>query len=333
MNTKKWLIGITTSAVILWGGSVTSAHEKTYTVKSGDTLWKIATGNSVSVENIKKWNGLKSNQIVTGQKLSMLAPHTHEISYIVKQGNTLPTIAKNYNLLIADIKLKNNLTSDTIRPGQKLLLPNQKGTYSSHTVIKGDTLFKISRDYNVPLQNLKLFNNLNTDAVNIGQVLKLTAPVNAVAANSEIYIQDGVFPLAKGTYKPYSDTWGDSRAFGGTRTHEGTDILAAKGTPLYSPTDGIIERYGWNELGGWRITIKTKEGYLLYFAHLSKYASGLGLGVSVKKGQLIGQVGDSGYGPQGTTGKFVSHLHFGVYNPQWRAVNGYKNLRHWELNE
>jgi len=196
-----------------------------------------------------------------------------------------------------------------------------------HTVQPGDSLWALSVRYGVSVDQIKEWNSLTSDMLYVGQELKVSdGPIPVPAAPA--FLEDAIFPMKKGTYSPFGDTWGAARS--GGRTHEGTDIIAKKGVEIFSATDGVIANYGWNTLGGWRITIRTNDGYHLYYAHLSKYAENLAIGTQVKKGQLIGYVGDSGEGPEGTIGKFVSHLHFGMYDPSWNAVNPYQHLKYWE---
>ncbi|TFD95743.1 M23 family metallopeptidase [Jeotgalibacillus sp. R-1-5s-1] len=144
-----------------------------------------------------------------------------------------------------------------------------------------------------------------------------------------VVLKDALFPIAKNQYRPFTDSWGAPRSYGGSRPHEGTDILAKKGIPVYSATDGVIENRSWNRLGGWTYSIGY-EGYSLYYAHLSKYEGNLTEGTIVKRGQLLGYIGDSGYGDEGTTGKFVNHLHFGIYDESNIAINPYPHLKYWE---
>jgi hypothetical protein len=143
-----------------------------------------------------------------------------------------------------------------------------------------------------------------------------------------------VFPFAYGApYEPYSDTMGDPRYYDGkTFAHEGTDILAPKGTPILAVASGTIVRYGWNTLGGYRLTIQLDDqpSYRFYYAHMDRYASGIYQGAHVKAGQVIGYVGNTGEGPERTEGKFVPHLHFGIYDADWKAINPYSLLKYWE---
>lgn len=134
----------------------------------------------------------------------------------------------------------------------------------------------------------------------------------------------------------YVDSWMFERNYGGKRGHEGTDIMAEKNTPGYYPvvsmTDGVVTEKGWLEKGGWRIEITAPTGAYFYYAHLDSYAE-LEKGDSVKAGDLLGYMGDSGYGEEGTTGEFPVHLHLGIYLKEGTeeiSVNPYPVLRYAE---
>lgn len=145
------------------------------------------------------------------------------------------------------------------------------------------------------------------------------------------------FPVARSTDKSrewvsFGNTWMEQRTYGGERRHEGTDIMGAaydRGTyPVVSMTDGIIKKMGWLEMGGWRIGIYSPSGGYFYYAHLYSYAPGLSEGDEVRAGQLLGYMGDSGYGKEeGTVGLFPVHLHMGIYLDEGgdgeRSVNPY----------
>ena len=134
----------------------------------------------------------------------------------------------------------------------------------------------------------------------------------------------------------YVDSWMFERNYGGNRGHEGTDIMAEKNTPGYYPvvsmTDGVVTEKGWLEKGGWRIGITAPTGAYFYYAHLDSYAE-LEKGDPVKAGDLLGYMGDSGYGEEGTTGEFPVHLHLGIYLKEGTeeiSVNPYPVLRYAE---
>lgn len=113
----------------------------TYKVRQGDVLGKIAMRYKVRVEDIKKWNNLRSDIIYPGQRLSIYVnPGTSQTSivsarqdaspptsgsktYIVQPGDTLWDISRKFNgLTIEKLKTLNNLTNNKIKPGQKLII-------------------------------------------------------------------------------------------------------------------------------------------------------------------------------------------------------------------
>jgi murein DD-endopeptidase MepM/ murein hydrolase activator NlpD len=142
------------------------------------------------------------------------------------------------------------------------------------------------------------------------------------------------------TKTTFIDSWNMQRSYGGIRRHEGTDIMPENNIRGYyhviSMTDGMIEKMGWLEKGGYRIGIRGNHGAYFYYAHLDSYAPGLSVGSSVKAGQFLGYMGDSGYGAEGTVGKFEVHLHVGIYvNSSFgeMSVNPYSILKYLENNE
>ncbi|WP_162356860.1 LysM peptidoglycan-binding domain-containing M23 family metallopeptidase [Metabacillus mangrovi] len=253
-----------------------------------------------------------------------------EETVIVQQGETLSDLALSHQTTYQAIMEKNHLPSDIIFAGQTLVIPESgeevKGS-AIHIVESGETLSGIALQYKMSTDELKRMNGLSSDAIYAGQELTIQEEETLSSIDS------GQFPLKEGTYDPFVDTWGKSREYGGARVHEGTDIFAEKGTPIHAAADGTISRKGWNELGGWRLTIQAPDGYSLYYAHLSKYADGIEAGDEIQKGQLIGYVGSSGYGPEGTTDQFISHLHFGIYDSEFNAINPYPYLTEWKNNQ
>ncbi len=132
------------------------------------------------------------------------------------------------------------------------------------------------------------------------------------------------FPVPESAYDPlgykvsYTDSFGSARNFGGDRVHEGCDIMASVDKrghyPVVSISEGVIENIGWLKLGGYRIGIRSPHGVYFYYAHLNDYIRDFSVGDEVKAGEVIGFMGDSGYGEkEGTTGMFPVHLHLGIY--------------------
>ena len=153
------------------------------------------------------------------------------------------------------------------------------------------------------------------------------------------------FPIPESVNTPkaevsYVDSWMYERTYGGKRGHEGTDLMASENIrgyyPVVSITDGIVLHKGWLEQGGYRIGITAPGGAYFYYAHLDSYAD-LNIGDSVKAGDLLGFMGDTGYSKiEGTTGNFPVHLHLGIYlteSGKEISVNPYPILQYLETKK
>jgi len=95
------------------------------------------------------------------------------ITYTVKSGDTLYSIAKRFNTTVNQIKSLNNLTSDLLRIGQILKIPNQNN-YTTYTVKNGDTLYSIAKRFNTTVEQIKSLNNLTSNLLKVGQILKIS---------------------------------------------------------------------------------------------------------------------------------------------------------------
>lgn len=116
-----------------------------------------------------------------------------------------------------------------------------------------------------------------------------------------------------------ADTYRSARS--GGRVHEGQDIFAPTGTPIYAATPGYVYRIGDNPLGGMTVTVVGAAGWRFYYAHLSGYAEDLEEGQFVDTNTLLGYVGNTGNAR--TT---PPHLHLGVYTGtyescDWNAID------------
>lgn len=163
-----------------------------------------------------------------------------------------------------------------------------------------------------------------------------------LASNQAIWADVQYFPVPRSSSDEdmtvcFENSWKFERTFGGRRYHEGCDIMADENErgvyPVISMCDGVVEKKGWLTKGGYRIGIRGNSGAYFYYAHLESYAD-IEEGDQVKAGQILGYMGDSGYGDEGTTGKFDVHLHVGIYiktkNNEELSVNPYPVLKYLE---
>ncbi|MGN0170266.1 MAG: M23 family metallopeptidase [Lachnospiraceae bacterium] len=148
-----------------------------------------------------------------------------------------------------------------------------------------------------------------------------------------------VFPIPTSSlhkqYKIYyEDSFHARRSFGGERVHEGCDLIASTQQrdlyPVLSMTDGVVSNIGYLKLGGYRIGITSKSGHYYYYAHLASYANAFSIGQKICAGEILGFMGDSGYGVEpGTVGQMPVHLHVGIYSVTkhgMKAINPYPYL-------
>lgn len=154
-----------------------STTGNTYTVKKGDSLWSISKKFGVTVDELKKHNNLTSNLLNIGQVLKIPTKDETIIdtnTYTVKRGDTLYSIANAYNISVNELKNYNNLTSNTLSIGQILKIPTTSETVGNTYVVKrGDSLYSIANAYNISVNELKNYNNLTSNLLSIGQVLKI----------------------------------------------------------------------------------------------------------------------------------------------------------------
>lgn len=179
-----------------------------YRVKEGDYLGRIASRHRCTVAQIKRWNGLKSNNIRVGQRLVIYkgggGPSNSAVStssgsststgsrsasptgiYTVKSGDTLSGIATRHGVTVAQLKQWNNLTSNNIKIGQKLKVnsssssssaPSSSGSgdYTTYTVKSGDSFYSIAKNYpGVSAQDIMNFNGLSSSKIKPGMKIKI----------------------------------------------------------------------------------------------------------------------------------------------------------------
>ncbi len=178
-----------------------------YKVKSGDTLYKIASKYNTTVDKLKAYNNLTSNNLTIGSSLKIptSSSNTEETNsnvktYKVVSGDSLYSIAKKYNTTVDKIKSLNNLESNILSIGQILKLPNDTNTSSTKTykVVSGDNLYSIAKKYNTTVDKIKSLNNLDSNILSIGQILKLPSNTNTSSTKTyKVVSGDSLYSIAK----------------------------------------------------------------------------------------------------------------------------------------
>ncbi len=187
------------------GGETPSGN--VYTVKRGDSLYSIAMANNITVDELKKANNLTSNFLSIGQQLYIPKqepelPDNYTI-YTVKKGDSLYSIAENFNTTVSEIVTLNKLNSTTLSIGENLLIPTggvQIMDIVDYVVKPGDTLWKIASNCNVSVDDIVKFNNLESTVLYPNQVIKLSESCAAKQEtnNNQDEIDENIYVVKKG---------------------------------------------------------------------------------------------------------------------------------------
>lgn len=166
-----------------------------YKVNPGETIGQIAEKFKVKISDIQNWNNLNSNKIIAGSRLKIYSnTSVNDIdvepvnkvgnssgTHIIRKGETISSIANLYGISVSDLKKWNNLKDDNIQVGNKLIVAAENKTTVSttkakpdyHVVQQGETLFSISKTYNIPVTRLKTINGLSSSKIKVGDRLRL----------------------------------------------------------------------------------------------------------------------------------------------------------------
>ena len=213
----------------------------TYVVQKGDTLYSIANKLGTTVSELKKENNLTSNTLQIGEVLRIPTKEIYEEEenvYVVKKGDSLYSIAMANNTTVDELKKANNLTSNILSTGQLLKIPSALLPESTYIVKKGDSLYSIANKYNTTVEELKRINNLTSNTLSIGQVLKLPSDKASDVEKEENTISytvqkgDSLYSIAR----KYSTTIDKIKDLNNLTTN-----LLSIGQVLLIPTDTNLE--------------------------------------------------------------------------------------------
>lgn len=164
---------LTPGQQILIPNNETETEYTTYIVKQGDNLSTLANKFNTTVDQIKILNNLSSNNLSINQKLLIPNKSIEEenyTTYIVKNNDTLWSIANKFNITVENLKDINNLTNNNLSVNQQLKIPVKENT-NTYTVVSGDNLYSIARKFNTTVDEIKKKNNLTGNILSIGQIL------------------------------------------------------------------------------------------------------------------------------------------------------------------
>jgi LysM repeat protein len=305
----------------------------THVVERGDTLARIASTYGASISILVETNAIRNpNLIRIGQNILIpgsTSAHAAEAPsssngnsssssssstsrsgryHVVKAGERLGSIAAQHSGVTADqIARANGIVNGTIYRGTRLFLdgPDFKATGTegdvTYRIQGGDRLGDIAAQYGTSISTLAQINNIsNPNLIRSGQTLTIPSGARWVCP-----IQGASF---------FND-WGFPRG-GGVRFHEGNDLFATHGAPVYAPVSGTVE-FKTGSIGGKQFNLSGDDGVMYLGSHMSEF----GKSGRVNAGDVVGYVGNSG-NAVGTR----PHLHFGIYLSGGVVVNPYPTL-------
>lgn len=214
----------------------TQTKTKFHTVRKGETLGGISSKYGVSLTNLKKWNGIKSNNIAIGKKLKIVSTENVAVvavqkpktlptvpkdtlspskikntdalqEYVVAKGDNLNAIAKKFDVTSEELKDWNNMENDNILVGSKLIVSSPKSTssdslnFNEYVVGQGDNLNSIAKKFNVSTEDIKKWNDLDSEVLKYGTTLKIIKSTDTDVAVAQVKTQK---PEKKVNYKTES---------------------------------------------------------------------------------------------------------------------------------
>ncbi|MDD5146215.1 MAG: M23 family metallopeptidase [Candidatus Pacebacteria bacterium] len=235
--------------------------------------------------------------------------------YIVEKGDTLKSLAEKFGISVETIAWANDLsTKATLKSGQKLIILPVSGIL--HLVKKGDTISEIAQLYKADVQDIINFNGLDGADICIGDLLiipggnkpKVAQPRYTTVPLSQSYF---IVPMPLPCKITQGAHWFNAVDFANGNC----------GDPVFAAAGGEVQKVSYGNNSGNYVKIVHPNGAITTYGHLAK--AQVIAGEKVSQGQIIGQIGYTGYtipkGPEGC------HLHFDVMfaeNPFTRLAVG-----------
>ncbi len=230
--------------------------------------------------------------------------------YIVRDGDTLSSIAQMFDVSINTITWANNIEDSTIRPGDELVILPISGV--RHTVKSGDTIESITSKYDAKVEDVLAYNGLSADTkLSVGDVI-IVPNGSLSGSSSSSSSKKSSFSNSKSLSGYFIRPISGGVKSQGIHGYNAVDLAAPIGTNIRAAASGkviVAKPSGYNGGYGLYVVIKHPNGTQTLYAHMSKVRAFVGQ--EVEQGQVIGEIGSTGH----STGP---HVHFevrGAKNP------------------
>jgi len=307
-------------------------NENTYEINA--PAWRVGTVENVGVENGSDTlastetdlTGIYAGGSALGAPIiipgSSFAGHSRTAieNYIVAPGDSLSSIAYNFNVSVATVLWENGLTErSVIRVGQTLRIP--PGTGLMYTVAKGDTIKKIATKFKATEQQIAEFNSISGSSLAAGTKIFVPGGVKPAEPKPVTTRKPSLFQsvVSKGSALSSSNASASAAGFIWPSSshivtqyfnpnHHAMDIAGPWQTPTYAAQSGVVitSQCGWNGGYGCYVVIDHGNGIKTLYGHHSVLM--VSVGDTVQRGQVLALMGNTG-NVRGLTG---IHLHFEV---------------------
>ncbi|MBX4188433.1 MAG: peptidoglycan DD-metalloendopeptidase family protein [Candidatus Doudnabacteria bacterium] len=227
--------------------------------------------------------------------------------YIVREGDTLSTIARMFEVSQNTIVWANDLKSKSVRPGQELIILPVTGV--QHKIQKGETIISIAKKYKSVADEVATFNGLNVDDVlTVGETLIIPEAELAAVPTKSTTVSSSIGKIVKDVIGFFIRP-AEGICTNGYHGNNGRDIGGSIGSAIYAAATGnviVAKSTGYNGGYGKYVVISHDNGLQTLYAHLTSVA--VTPGQRVEQGAVIGGMGNTGK-VKGATG---IHLHFEV---------------------
>ncbi|TDX46483.1 murein DD-endopeptidase MepM/ murein hydrolase activator NlpD [Orenia marismortui] len=282
-----------------------------------------------SLVDFQNKNKLKITGKVDQETFFKLEELVNFKSYLVESGDTLESIAKEYNLTLDLIKRVNDISSSKLNIGDEIIIPqNNLGELESYNLNKiinyrikpTDNLYQVAEKFKINIEVLKKINNISYKNITKIKILRIPIRITESKFNSNKFTKSDILNRLVAPVKiKVSSEFGYRKhpIYKKRILHKGLDLVVAKGTKVKAIQKGIILYSGWIRGYGKTLTIDHGNGIVSLYAHNSKLL--VSKGDKILAGEVISLSGNSGR----STGP---HLHLGIYINN-KAVDPLQYLR------
>ncbi|GAB6136985.1 peptidoglycan DD-metalloendopeptidase family protein [Halanaerobaculum tunisiense] len=255
-----------------------------------------------AVKQFQKKSNLPADGVVGDTTWTKLLEAVRYDKYKVRPGDTLYDLSQDYGVPVKVIKKANNLDSNLLQPGQKLVIPRSAlggavvtdiYKMTSYKVKRGDTLDNLAERFHTTVRTIKKVNDMNNPQIRVGQKMKmpkLVIDLSGASKNTREVDKDFVWPVKGRISSDFG--WRNHPILHKKDFHEGIDVAVDRGTSVKATKAGEVLKSGWVKGFGRTVTVDHGNGVVTLYAHNSELL--VRPGQYVQQGETIAKSGNTG---------------------------------------